>query len=677
MLKISLNYSIIGIVLLTALLSSLAAQPVLRKIVGAEGRPGEPIEIMLRGENLDQVVRVEAVRFDDERINILDYRIESDEVIRIQIRIPFSAKPGRYKIAVLVADAQTQKWLEPTTETITLRHENVAIGDTTSSPAIRQIEIRYDRNLVDKEEGANILLLQNEEGVFVSRTFMIKNTGEETISLSNLKLPPHLTMNGELPNSLAPQESATFELQLNPNAPDAFIGKMQLSLDQNDESPFILPIQVEREPPSAVVSDTTDHSPKLVVAFDRTAGDDWSEFGKALIIKNISADTLTIDGLTLPRGFISSADFPVTVAGTDSRIVQIRLDPELLTTFEGDLLFASHNLDERFTDFQITATAIPNPFSKIEIMDGGQPISSGQTSPIDFGETAVGYPISKSFSIINSSEGTIHLDNLGLPGGLVLVGTFPTQLNSGEQAVFTVALNADSAQNISGEIQFNTNIAGQNVVRFPVRGTVQADVAGDTPPKPFPWLPVIIAAAVLSAGLGGGYLLLRGAGKKYLPKSSVSGSVSGKTTFSFKPKIDNGVQTIKQSTPIKGDFEMRLKPGLDYGKQDLLIIGPLILSHEFASEDKQSGGQDDLTRIEGIGPKISAILQGAGIRTFSELERSKVETLQQILTDAGIIGIADPATWPRQAKLAAAGKWQQLDELQEQLKGGRIVDLKV
>lgn len=81
---------------------------------------------------------------------------------------------------------------------------------------------------------------------------------------------------------------------------------------------------------------------------------------------------------------------------------------------------------------------------------------------------------------------------------------------------------------------------------------------------------------------------------------------------------------------------------------------------------------DDLTKIEGIGPKISELLQAADIATFSRLAQTEINQLQQILEEAGSrYRLADPETWPQQAGLAAAGKWDDLEALQEDLKGGR------
>ena len=79
---------------------------------------------------------------------------------------------------------------------------------------------------------------------------------------------------------------------------------------------------------------------------------------------------------------------------------------------------------------------------------------------------------------------------------------------------------------------------------------------------------------------------------------------------------------------------------------------------------------DDLKRVEGIGPKFSQVLNQAGITTFAQLARTAVERLKQIIQEAGL-RLADPATWPEQAQLAAVGDWDGLEALQSELKGGR------
>ena len=82
---------------------------------------------------------------------------------------------------------------------------------------------------------------------------------------------------------------------------------------------------------------------------------------------------------------------------------------------------------------------------------------------------------------------------------------------------------------------------------------------------------------------------------------------------------------------------------------------------------------DDLVIIEGIGPKISGVLQSAGIQTFSQLAGLDAEKIKEILgaADARLARIADPTSWPAQAKMAAAGEFDALKAFQDQLKGGR------
>jgi predicted flap endonuclease-1-like 5' DNA nuclease len=79
---------------------------------------------------------------------------------------------------------------------------------------------------------------------------------------------------------------------------------------------------------------------------------------------------------------------------------------------------------------------------------------------------------------------------------------------------------------------------------------------------------------------------------------------------------------------------------------------------------------DDLVIIEGIGPKIAAVLNQAGVTTFAQLSAMTPGQISEILHTAGM-HLADPDTWPEQARLAANGDTAGLQALQERLKGGR------
>jgi len=80
---------------------------------------------------------------------------------------------------------------------------------------------------------------------------------------------------------------------------------------------------------------------------------------------------------------------------------------------------------------------------------------------------------------------------------------------------------------------------------------------------------------------------------------------------------------------------------------------------------------DDLTKVEGIGPKAAEALVAAGIVTYADLSKGDAEKIKEILTEASSrMAHLDPTSWPKQAKMAADGKWDELKEWQDNTKGG-------
>lgn len=90
-----------------------------------------------------------------------------------------------------------------------------------------------------------------------------------------------------------------------------------------------------------------------------------------------------------------------------------------------------------------------------------------------------------------------------------------------------------------------------------------------------------------------------------------------------------------------------------------------------AEVPKTTAKSDDLKKIEGAGPKAAEALVNAGLDTFAKVAASDAATLSKILTDASSrLSHIVTETWPKQAGLAAEGKWDELKELQDRLDGG-------
>lgn len=82
-----------------------------------------------------------------------------------------------------------------------------------------------------------------------------------------------------------------------------------------------------------------------------------------------------------------------------------------------------------------------------------------------------------------------------------------------------------------------------------------------------------------------------------------------------------------------------------------------------------ASGQDDLTRLKGIGPRLEQVMHEAGINTYTQLMNMNGKALAAALEPSGILfsrAIVD--SWPIQAKLAAEGKWDELRKYKSTLK---------
>ncbi len=171
-----------------------------------------------------------------------------------------------------------------------------------------------------------------------------------------------------------------------------------------------------------------------------------------------------------------------------------------------------------------------------------------------------------------------------------------------------------------------------------------------------------------------------------------------KTPAQIQPMLDRGGANFRIANPgtwpEQAELAARNRWQALKSLQDTLVAGVRVdLKSQLAQREKELAdlkraptvdvkaaraagfalkGPDDLEVVEGIGPKIAALLHAAGIKRFAELAATSQERLRQILTDAGPrYRIADPGTWPEQADLAAHNRWDTLKSLQDGLSAGR------
>lgn len=153
----------------------------------------------------------------------------------------------------------------------------------------------------------------------------------------------------------------------------------------------------------------------------------------------------------------------------------------------------------------------------------------------------------------------------------------------------------------------------------------------------------LLGVVTMPASLGGATRVI---GKLFAQHFENGGSVAN-----FNLQVRGG------KTPDTADANAEEATDDDVVAQDAVAQDAVIDPHPAVEVD-------DLTKLEGIGPKINELLQGAGIRTYQQLAETPVETLSRVLETAGPrFRLHNPESWPRQARLAADGRWDELDEL--------------
>lgn len=171
-----------------------------------------------------------------------------------------------------------------------------------------------------------------------------------------------------------------------------------------------------------------------------------------------------------------------------------------------------------------------------------------------------------------------------------------------------------------------------------------------------------------------------------LPAQTVGDATGGLLLGEFNEW--NQAQGVSLKKRKDGSFKatMSLEAGQTYQYRYLLDDGRWVnddsaksYSHEHQTENcvitvpfeskSDEDNDDDLTKIRGIGNKISELLISENIQSFEDLANTTVEQLKQILDRKGNRSkIYDPTHWAEQAKLAANGKWDELKKFQATLK---------
>ncbi|MFQ5604439.1 MAG: hypothetical protein ACE5HS_14310 [bacterium] len=668
----------------------LFAQPVLRKVETVEkARAGEKIWLTLKGLNFQHVNRIDSVKIGDLHTEVMSFRKESDRQLSVQILIPEDAEPGRHKIAILVSGEMFEGWL------------NAPSPFASAGP---QMEVFMGIQLLQSGNSQSLVFEETTVGSPVSKRFRIDNIGAEPLLLNRPEIPAGFRLMGSFPEQIGSGSSAFFYIQMAAQSEGRFEGIFRFS--NNDENARLFQIPLSGSVKAAAVA----QSPRPVLQSVETVRVRAGAVGEITLRGSHLRAVEKVEAVQI--GSMQAEVLQYTTPSDEVMRVQVRVPSEMIAGHQEVALQVSGS-GFRFwlkpEGSQITDRTHENrPLPGIDVLPSASVRPQQSNPPILFHVTA---PATDSVEVIwLALHGSHFLPSHRITSVEIGGREFPVHISvvesadlirvqihgaeklpGGEQAFAALFQGAEfeawlrptreatvqlpSLENAPfGNIFETVAGRGRSLIRT-VRAILPVKIAAS---ESWWWLP-IAAVALLLVAVPGTAVAIRKRGV-HLNKSQQPTS-SNAPVVQFKPKKNLGSQLIKESQPIKVLFELRVKPLLDVGKVKMQHQGSLIAQEKskkikplkaVAKTKPKPQSADDLKRIEGIGHKISGLLQGSKIQTFAQLSATDVARLHEILKQAGIT-IADPASWPQQAKLAAAGKWQELDKLQAKLKGGRYV----
>ncbi len=240
----------------------------------------------------------------------------------------------------------------------------------------------------------------------------------------------------------------------------------------------------------------TDGSTAAIEVGSTTVG---QPITKSITIKNTSATTMDLYGYRLPNGFSMKSIYPKALAAGEEFVAEVQLNTFEAGTPAGSIELYSSDGGSPFefvmtgtvtgttipiSDPPITDDPITNPTGgtpEIQVLDGQVDIIDGTSTSIDFGTTAPGALIEKTFTVRNVGNGDLNLDNLvtyqGSSGFNVNSYDVPKTLTVGQSATFIVTLNAMVEGNSVGTLTIESNDSDEGSFNFPISGSVSQQLA--------------------------------------------------------------------------------------------------------------------------------------------------------------------------------------------------------
>ena len=313
----------------------------------------------------------------------------------------------------------------------------------------------------------------------VTRTLTITNNGYSALDLTGLSLPAGYSFTGNIPTEVAIGGSENIAIELKAVQTGTFTGNFEIGSSDTNLSPFTI----------ALTGTITETHGEIAVSDGNTNIDDGSgsfNYGTTTLgtpvshtftIENSSTEDLNLYSLNLPAGFSLQGTYKHTLITNEITNITVRLDAISVGTYSGQFSLANDDADENPFNFTIEGI-VADTSGEIAVLDGSTGITDGETTPINFGDTTLGSPISRTFTIQNLGSNALDIYSLTLPSGFSLQGSYNHVVAPSGTTFITVQLDSQFVGSYSGEFSLSSDDADENPFNFAISGEVMNTALG-------------------------------------------------------------------------------------------------------------------------------------------------------------------------------------------------------
>jgi len=261
-----------------------------------------------------------------------------------------------------------------------------AIAGQVTTDKISQLEL-WDGATLMSNTVTQIDFGSTMQGQPLSRIFVVKNTGNADLVLSNWIFPTGFRANGSLPTTITSGASIAFDIQLDGITAGLYTGKLQFNSNDSGKNPFIFEIKGfigARGQTMPLGISQLEVSEGGIYLQDNLSRIDFGKITKGfpsireIMLHNAGSTQLHVNTLVLPTGFQLRGTFPTTIEPNSKVPFQLELNTKESGNYSGVLTFKSSDpkrstvtlylsgITEEFVATSMPSTLPPPPNGMID-----------------------------------------------------------------------------------------------------------------------------------------------------------------------------------------------------------------------------------------------------------------------------------------------------------------------